>query len=308
MIINHNLSAMNAHRNLLLRIDQTDKTAEKLASGLRINRAADDAAGLAVSEKMRGQIRGLAQASRNVQDGISLVQTAEGYLQAMGDILQRMRELAVQSANGIYTASDRMQIQVEISQLVDELDRIASHAEFNTKNLLRGGQDHADPTTHARVDGIEPGQDQPYPLEEPEGGVTIHLGANVDQREKVFIQNVSPQMLGIADGAGDSRQLKVDYLTVEGSNKAIEQTDLAVQEISRQRANLGAFQNRLEAAMKGIDIAHENLQAAESRIRDTDMAKFMVDYVRDVILTQSSSVMLTHANMRPQLILTVLKG
>jgi flagellin len=347
MIINHNMSAMNAQRQFKINSGETQKNIEKLSSGLRINRAGDDAAGLAVSEKMRAQIRGMNQASRNAQDGISLIQTAEGWLNETQDMLQRLRELAVQSANGTYTYEDRMQIQQEVKQLVDEVDRIASQAEFNNMKLLRGGlrrepADEArmkgpktwtyedakkdasppvrpigptevDPVIHTTVRNGEPGEGDataPSPLPGSKGGIYFHIGSNMDHREQFYIENMSSYALGLAKGPythdGDKRDLQLDYTSQDGSNRAIAQLDSAMYVVSRQRADLGGYQNRLEHTIKAVDNASENLQAAESQIRDVDMAKEMVDFVKNQILSQSSASMLAQANMKPQVILRVL--
>jgi flagellin len=286
MIINHNLSAMFAERSLGVTQASTNKGMEKLASGLRINRAGDDASGLAVSEKMRSQIRGLNRASANASDGVSFIQTTEGYIQETGDILQRLRELAVQSANGIYTAEDRMQIQVEVSQLVDEIDRIASHAQFNGMNMLTGR--FARPTGENTVTA----------------SMWFHIGANMDQREQVYIGTMTSAGLGIRD-AGDSTFISLE--TLDDANRAIGTLDSALKTVNKQRADLGAYQNRLEHAIRGVDIGAENLQAAESRIRDTNMAKQMVDYTRDQILTQSGTAMLAQANQRTSSVLSLLQ-
>jgi flagellin len=285
MIINHNMSAMFAqnqlkHNNLTL-----NKNIEKLSSGLRINRAGDDASGLAVSEKMRAQIRGLNQASRNAENGISFIQTSEGYLQESQDIMHRMRELAVQSANGIYTDEDRMQIQVEVSQLVDEIDRIASHAQFNGMNMLTGrfAADNGENTVTASM--------------------WFHIGANMDQRERVFIGTMTADGLGVRQvGTGDTLTIE----TPEDANRSIGTIDAALKKINKQRADLGAYQNRLEHAVRGIDVGAENLQAAESRIRDVDMAKEMVDYTKNQILQQSGTAMLAQANTKTQSVLQLL--
>jgi flagellin len=285
MIINHNLSAMFAQRQLGVNNRSVDSSIEKLSSGLRINKAGDDASGLAVSEKMRSQIRGLQQASRNAADGISLIQTTEGFLQSTTDILQRVRELSVQAANGIYTAEDRMQIQVEISQLVDEIDRIASHAQFNGMNLLTG--------RFSQNDGLGAAVQDMF----------FHIGANMDQREQVFIGTMTASALGIRDlGTGDIITLE----TPDAANMTIGVVDTALRAVNKQRADLGAYQNRLEMAIKGIDIGAENLQAAESRIRDADMAKEMVDFVRNQILVQAGTAMLAQANMKTQSVLQLL--
>lgn len=286
MIINHNLSAMFANRSLGVTNDYLTKNNEKLASGLRINRAGDDASGLAVSEKMRSQIRGLNQASMNAANDISFIQTTEGYLQETQDILQRIRELAVQSANGIYTAEDRMQIQVEVSSLIDEVDRIASHAQFNGMNLLTG--------RFARQTGFNT----------VTASMWFHIGANMDQREQVYIGTMTAVSLGVRD-SGDLSILSIE--TPDDANRAIGTLDTALQKVSKQRADLGAYQNRLEHAIRGIDIGAENLQAAESRIRDTNMAKEMVDFTKNQILTQSGTAMLAQANQRGQTVLQLLQ-
>jgi flagellin len=286
MIINHNLSAMFAERSLGVTQGSTNKGMEKLSSGLRINRAGDDASGLAVSEKMRSQVRGLNRASANAADGISFIQTSEGYIQETGDILQRLRELSVQAANGIYTAEDRMQILVEVSQLVDEIDRIASHAQFNGMNMLTGR--FSRPTGENAVTA----------------SMWFHIGANMDQREQVFIGTMTSAGLGIRD-AGDGTFISLE--SAEDANRAIGTLDAALRTVNKQRADLGAYQNRLEHAIRGVDIGAENLQAAESRIRDTNMAKQMVDYTRDQILTQSGTAMLAQANQRTSSVLSLLQ-
>lgn len=285
MIINHNLSAINAQRNLKVTNEAVGKNMEKLASGLRITKAGDDASGLAVSEKMRSQIRGLNQASRNAADGISFIQTSEGYLQETQDILQRLRELAVQSSNGIYTQEDRMQIQVEVSQLIDEVDRVASHAQFNGMNMLTG--------RFAKEEGSNI----------VTASIYFHIGANVDQRERVYIGTMTAASLGLK-GVSDGKLMTLG--TPDEANRSILTLDAALQKVNKQRADLGAYQNRLEYAVKGLDIGAENLQASESRIRDVDMAKEMVDYTRNQILTQSGNAMLAQANTRSQSVLQLL--
>lgn len=285
MIINHNLSALFAQRQYSINNFNVDRNMGKLSSGLRITRAGDDASGLAVSEKMRAQIRGLIQAEQNGQNGISFIQTTEGYLQESHDIIQRLRELSVQSANGIYTVEDRLQIQVEVSQLIDEIDRIASHAQFNGMNLLTGrfARDTGENTVTASM--------------------WFHIGANIDQRERFYIGTMTSDALGIRDVG--SRQV-MSLSTPDQANRAIGTIDLALQMVSEQRANLGAYQNRLEHAIRGIAIGAENLQASESRIRDLDMAREMVDYTKNVILVQSATAMLAQANTKPQTVLQLL--
>jgi flagellin len=285
MIINHNMSAMFAQRQLGVNNRSVTGSIEKLSSGLRINKAGDDASGLAVSEKMRSQIRGLQQASRNAADGISLIQTTEGYLQETTDILQRIRELSVQSSNGIYTAEDRMQIQVEISQLVDEIDRVASHAQFNGMNLLTGRFSQND------------GQGTAF---QP---MFFHIGANMDQREQVYIGEMTASALGIRQVGSEEI---ISLADPDSANTTIGVVDTALRAVNKQRADLGAYQNRMEMAIKGIDIGAENLQAAESRIRDTDMAKEMVDFTRNQILVQAGTAMLAQANMKTQSVLQLL--
>jgi flagellin len=283
MIINHNLSAMFANRQLGVTQADTTKAMERLSSGLRINRAGDDASGLAVSEKMRGQIRGLNQAERNVQNGVSFIQTTEGYLQESQDILHRMRELSVQAANGIYTGEDRMQIQVEISQLVDEVNRIASHAQFNGMNMLTGA----------------------FARDSANGAVMqLQVGANMDQNKQIFIGTMTAQALGLQLAQG--QQGGISLLDSESANKAIGDLDNALKILSKQRADLGAYQNRFETAANGIAIAAENLQAAESRVRDQDMAAGMVQYTKDQILSQAGVAMLAQANVRNQSVLSLL--
>ena len=285
MIINHNLSAINAQRVQSDSVKEVTKNMEKLASGQRINRAGDDASGLAVSEKMRSQIRGLNQASRNASDGVSFIQTTEGYLQESQDILQRLRELSVQSSNGIYTAQDRSQIQVEVSQLVDEIDRVASHAQFNGMNMLTG--------SYARQEGTN----------NVPGSMWFQIGANVDQRTRVFIGTMSATALGLKDVASGN---KITLASPDEANRAIMTFDAALNKVSKQRADLGAYQNRLEFTVKGLDVGAENLQASESRIRDVDMAKQMVDYTKNQILVQSGNAMLAQANQRSQSTLQLL--
>jgi len=269
MRINQNLSALNAYRNLTITNTALAKSMEKLSSGLRINRAADDAAGLAISEKMRGQIRGLNQAIRNAQDGISLIQTAEGALNETHSILQRMRELAVQSANDTNTDQDRAQLQAEVNQLLAEIDRIANTTQFNTKALL---------------DGTFTG--------------TIHIGANTGQNLVINISNMGVSALGIS-GLAISTQALADA--------AIASIDAAINLVSTERAKLGALQNRLEHTINNLSVASENLTAAESRIRDLDMAQEMMAFTRSQILSQAGTAMLAQANQIPAIVLQLLR-
>jgi len=286
MIINHNLSAMFADRSLKVTQNYLDKNMEKLSSGLRINRAGDDASGLAVSEKMRSQIRGLNQASQNAMNGISFIQTTEGYLQESQDILQRLRELAVQASNGIYSEEDRMYIQVEVSALVDEVDRIASHAQFNGMNLLTGrfGRPIGENVVTASM--------------------WLHIGANMDQREQVFIGTMTAKGLGIREVGDDTF---ISLADPDSANRAIGTLDRALKIVNKQRADLGAYQNRLEHAVRGLDIGAENMQASESRIRDTNMANETVGYTKNMILSQSGTAMLAQANNRGQSVLSLLQ-
>jgi flagellin len=283
MIINHNMSAMYANRQLGVTQADVAKSIEKLSSGQRINRAGDDASGLAVSEKMRSQIRGLNQAERNIQNGVSFIQATEGYLQETQDILHRLRELSVQSANGIYADEDRMQIQVEVSQLVDEINRIASHAQFNGMNILTGAF-----AMDSSVNRI----------------MQFQVGANMDQSEQVFIGTMTAQALGLQTAQGEAGTISI--ASPEEANQAIGSVDAALKLISKQRADLGAYQNRFEMAAEGVAIASENLQATESRIRDADMASEMVTFTKDQILSQAGNAMLAQANVRTQSVLQLL--
>lgn len=401
MIINHNLAAMNAHRHFGLKVRNMDRNVESLASGERINRGADDAAGLAVSEKMRAQIRGLNQASRNIQDGVSLIQTTEGFLKESQSVLHRMRELIVQAANGTYTREDRAQITVELDQMIRELNRIHEDAKFNTLRLLDGktlGEnsfailqpDGTYPSSeltpqgdlvpaelHTRNPnfGIENDQENPY------NGLVIQSGANTDERMFVRIGAFNTYALGLTEqpkqrpddpdllkqyeansnlawreqsfyhigdldldaemylehpvdpapdgtpfpgttGGDDDAtpphgvtievlypvrgENRVDVTTSERATESITPIDVALNKVSKQRADLGAFQNRLELAMEGVDMASENLQASESRIRDADMAKEFVNFTKNQIMSQSAASMTAQANMRAQIILKII--
>ena len=282
MIINHNMSSLYADRVLNISNDSIMKNMEKLSSGERINRAGDDASGLAVSEKMRSQIRGLNQASKNIQNGVSFIQTTEGYLTETTDILQRVRELAVQSANGIYSDEDRMQIQVEVSQLVAEVDRIASVAQFNGMNMLTG---------RFAVEG--------------DSTMQFQIGANMDQNARVYIGTMTASSLGLKGAQGGDEQITIN--SPEEANMTLGAVDAALTQVNKQRADLGAYQNRFEMAAKGINIAAENTQAAESRIRDTDMASEMVEFTKNSILTQAGTAMLAQANNQSQTVLALLQ-
>lgn len=282
MIINHNISAIHSHRNLKWNDYDMSRDIEKLSSGMRINRAGDDAAGLAVSEKMRTQVHGLRQATRNAEDGISFIQTTEGYLMETQNMLQRIRVLAVQSANGIYTAEDRQQIQVEISQLIDEIDRIASQAEFNKMKMLTGSFSRLNPTA----------------------SMWFHIGANMHQRERVYVNTMTTAALGLRN---PTVLTFISISTPDKANSVIGLADDALRRVSKQRADLGAYQNRLEHAAKGLMNAYENIQAAESRIRDTDMAEQMTSFTRYQILVQAATAMVAQSNMKTQTVLQLLR-
>ncbi|UTR06059.1 flagellin [Alkalihalobacillus sp. LMS6] len=339
MIINNNMSAMNAHRQLGANQGMAAKAQEKLSSGLRINRAGDDAAGLAISEKMRAQVRGLDQASRNAQDGISMIQTAEGALNETHSILQRMRELAVQSSNDTNTESDRAEIQKEVDELAKEITRISNDTEFNTQKLING---------------------------EKADGVTFQIGANSNQSISISFSDMSADALGVgkqewtaATVDGDSvlqnasgttvgtwrdavdedvatgveaqvagyyngdtlvhaaAAAATDGDTVEGGEKldvsnresadaAISTIQSALDQVSAERSKLGATQNRLEHTISNLDNSSENIQAAESRIRDVDMAKEIMEFTKQNILSQASQSMLAQANQAPQQVLQLL--
>ncbi|MBM7869454.1 flagellin [Clostridium pascui] len=270
MIINHNMNAMNAHRNMAMNTNAAGKSMEKLSSGLRINRAGDDAAGLAISEKMRGQIRGLDQASRNSQDAISLIQTAEGALTETHSILQRMRELSVQASNDTNVTDDRTAIKSEIDELNKEITRISSQTEFNTQKLL----------------------DNTF------ADKSFQIGANKSQTITLSISGMSAANLGV-DG------ITVD--TATNATTAISTVDAAIKKVSAERAKLGANQNRLEHTINNLNTSSENLQSAESRVRDVDMAKEMMNFSKNNILNQAAQAMLAQANQAPQGVLQLLR-
>ncbi len=274
MRINNNMMAMNTNRQLGINNTGTAKSLEKLSSGFRINRAGDDAAGLAISEKMRGQIRGLNMASKNAQDGISLIQTAEGALTESHAILQRMRELAVQSANDTNVDVDREEIQKEVNQLAAELTRISETTQFNTQDLLTG-----------------------------DFKAKFHIGANEGQSVDLEISDMSAKALGVAvDGGGG-----INVSEQEAADSAITVINTAIETVSTERSKLGALQNRLEHTIKNLDNTSENLQAAESRIRDVDMAKEMMEFTKQNILQQAATAMLAQANQAPQTVLQLLR-
>lgn len=253
MVINHNLSSLFASRQEGLNAASLQSAMERLSSGERINKAGNDASGLAVSEKMRSQIRGLNQASRNIGDAVSFVQVSEGYLAETTDVLQRIRELAVQASNGVYSDEDRMQIAVEVSQLVAEVDRISSSAQFNGMNLLTG--------RFAR---------------ESDTVMQFQIGANVDQNIRAYIGTMTATALGLKGQQGDESNI-ISVNSPDDASQTLATIDEALKNVNKQRADLGAYQNRMEMAQKGINVAAENTQAAESRIRDTDMAKEVVE-------------------------------
>ena len=270
MIVQHNMQAMNSNRQLGIITGAQGKSTEKLSSGYRINRAGDDAAGLTISEKMRSQIRGLEKASTNAEDGISLIQTAEGALNEAHEILQRMNELSTQAANDTNTASDRTAIQKEIDALTSELNRIASTTQFNTMNLLDG--------TFASKN--------------------LQVGA------------LNGQKIGISIGSMNATTLGVNALTVDSfanAGESMSKIQAAISKVSTQRSALGAIQNRLEHTVKNLDTTQENTQAAESRIRDTDMASEMVKYSKNQILAQAGQSMLAQANQSTQGVLSLLQ-
>ena len=275
MVVQHNMQAMNANRTLGITTDSQKKVTEKLSSGYKVNRAADDAAGLTISEKMRSQIRGLTQASANAQDGISCVQTAEGALTEVHSMLQRMNELAVKAANGTNTSADRTAIQKEVSALSSEISRVAQSTQFNTLNLLNGSF---------------------------AAGKTLQVGtANVnDQRITIKISAMNATTLQVKAGTD------IDLKTQSGAQDAISKITMAIARVSAQRSDLGAVQNRLEHTIANLDNVVENTTAAESQIRDTDMAKTMVEYTKNNILAQAGTSMLAQANQSTQNVLSLL--
>jgi flagellin len=281
MRINHNMSAIFANRQMQTVAARLDKSIEKLASGEAINRAGDDASGLAVSEKMRTQINGLIVAEKNSQNGISFIQVAEGSFQQLNDIMQRVRALAVQSANGIYSDSDRTQIQVEVSQLIDEVDRIATSAQFNRMKMLTGR----------------------YAKDSKIGSMFFHVGPNSNQRIRVFIATISAKALNLLDADSNKRSIS----TVGKANAMIGYVDVALERLNRQRADLGAYYNRMENTIRALTVSYENMMAADSRVRDVDMAAEMVNFTRDKILVQTGTAMLAQANFKPQLIMKLLE-
>ena len=269
MVVQHNLSAMNTSRQLNGVTSSLSKSTEKLSSGYRINRAGDDAAGLSISEKMRSQIRGLNKASDNAQDGISLIQVAEGALNETHSILQRMNELATQAANDTNTSTDRKAIQQEVDQLTSEIDRIRSTTQFNTQNLLDGKF----------------------------SAKNLQIGSLSGQSISISVSNMNATSLGV-------NALKVSSFS--GAGEAMSKIQAAIDKVSTQRSKLGALQNRLEHTINNLDTTSENTQSAESRIRDTDMADEMVQYSKNNILSQAGQSMLSQANQQTQGVLSLL--
>jgi flagellin len=281
MRIGHNMSAIFANRMMQNVANRLDKSIERLASGEQINRAGDDASGLAVSEKMRTQIHGLLQAEKNAQNGLSFIQVAEGSFQQLSDILQRVRSLSIQSANGIYSNDDRLQIQVEVSQLIDEIDRIATSAQFNKLKMLNGV----------------------FAKNSNRGSMFFHVGPNSNQRIRVYIATVSARAFNLISDTGRKRSIS----TVGQANSMIGYIDNALDRLNRQRADLGAYYNRMENTIRSLTQSYENMIAADSRIRDADMAAVMVEFTKDQILIQTGIAMLAQANFKPQLVLKLLE-
>lgn len=283
MIISHNMSALFSSRMEGINSQNIQKSMEALSSGERINKAGDDASGLAVSEKMRSQIRGLNQASRNIGDAISFTQVAEGYLAETTDVLQRIRELAVQASNGVYSDDDRAQIAVEVSQLVAEVDRIASSAQFNGMNLLTGRF-----------------------AKDSDQVMQFQVGANMDQNIRAYIGTMTASALGLKGQQGEDSNM-ISIASPDEANATLASVDEALKNVTKTRADLGAYQNRMEMAQKGINIAAENTQSAESRIRDADMAQSITEHVKNQVLQQASIAMLAQSNSSSQNVLALLK-
>ena len=280
MIINHNLQALYSYRHQKNISLDVDKDIKKLTTGVKINTASDDAANLAVSDKMRNQIRGSYQAEKNAENGISFVQTTEGYLNEAIEIVQRLRELAIKSANEIYSSEDRSYIQVEVNQLVDELDRISSHAQFNGLNMLTG-----------RFATFMDSKNNPT------SSMWFHIGANTDQREQIFIATVTSKALNLREIATDKT---ISLSTSTDANIALGNIDFAIKKLNSQRADIGAYQNRLEHAVKKIMNEAQNLQDSESTIRDTDMADQTVSYFKNKVLLDKSNAFIAQANIKSQ--------
>ena len=275
MRIQHNISALNAHRQLGSNQTGIAKNLEKLSSGYRVNRAGDDAAGLAISEKMRSQIKGLETAQKNAQDGISLVQTAEGALTEVHSMLNRMVELATQSANGTYdNTTDRAALQAEVDSLLSEIDRIADNTNFNGQKLLDGT------------------------LSGTAAALTLQVGPSAVETIKVEVKSMAASGLGVSG---------LVISNIGSANASISKINTAINTVSTQRANLGAIQNRLEHTINNLGVTAENMTAAESRIRDVDMAKEMMEFTKNNILSQAATSMLAQANQTPQGVLQLLQ-
>lgn len=323
MIINHNITALNAHRQLGINTGNIGKNIEKLSSGFRINRAADDAAGLSISEKMRAQIRGMEQASRNAQDGISLIQTAEGALQTVNDMLVRIKELATQSANGTYNDTDRARIQEELDELTKEIENIADNTKFNGINLLNGNEDASGNSTNISLQiGIDGGQYLELDVSKfnmkaapaagsgasgsGSGGGASGAQGIVDIIKSWDLSTDGRVAAGSGGGSG-SGSGGASGVAAAGALKVLDEIDGVIDQISAARSYLGANQNRLENTVNNLNINVENLTAAESRIRDVDMAKEMMEFTKNNILTQASQAMLAQANQTPQGVLQLLR-
>lgn len=284
MIINHNIAALFANRHFSVSNAKTEQTMARLSSGVRINRAAEDAAGLSISEKMRTQIRGLNRALMNTMDGISFIQTTEGYLGEISSSIQRIRELAIQCSNGILSDEDRGYVQVEIDQLLDNIDFVGNNAQFNGLKMLSGMFKKSNAEERALAE------------------MYLHMGANMDERVQVFIGEMNTTALGLRSGESSLNVAKQDK-----ANFAIGLSDAALQKINELRADLGAYQNRLESASRSLMIGSENLQSSESRIRDANIAKESSKMATNSVLSQAATAMLAQANQQPQMILQLLR-
>jgi flagellin len=278
MKINHNISALTANRVLKQTNASMDKSIEKLATGMRINRPGDDAPSFAVSERLRTQIRGLAQAERNAQDGLSFLQVTEGSLDQVNGILQRLRELSIQTANGIYSSEDRQMVQLEVSQLIEEVDRIGKTAEFNRIRPLDG--------RFARS------------LSSP---MLLHVGANQDEKLSIYIGTMNANSLKLVENGQKS-----SLSTPSKANDLISLIDDAINRVNKQRAELGAYYNRLELTIGSLSNNYVNMVNSESRIRDADMAEEVVGFVRNQILSKSGIAMIAQANSRPEQVVKLL--
>jgi flagellin len=304
MRINQNIAAQNAYRNLSVTNGQMGKSLEKLSSGFRINRAADDAAGLAISEGLRSQIGGLKVAARNAQDGISVVQTAEGALTETHALLQRVRDLAVQSANtGANSAEARSAAAVEVGQALNEIDRIASATKFGDNTLLNGGATAGTAATFSFHvgSGANDFDKVSVSINAMNAGTAVAAGTGLK------LGGNEPTTITAASVAADVAEVSVKTLVAAGHTAAITRVDDAIKSVSTQRASLGATQNRLEHTIANLSVTQENLSASESRIRDTDMAQEMVSFTRAQILTQAGTSMLAQANQAPQGVLSLLR-